>query len=58
MPSRFIGRSLTLVGVIIVLAVGSRASTSGDQVRPANASPDVLPSLLVEVRGVRAARSR
>jgi chromosome segregation ATPase len=47
--------SLTLLGVIIGLVVGTRAVVSAEQPRPAAPSPDVLPALLVEVRGLRAA---
>jgi hypothetical protein len=47
--------SLTLLGVIIGLTVGTRASVSAEQPRPTAPQPDVLPALLVEVRGLRAA---
>ncbi|MEN3337446.1 MAG: hypothetical protein V7647_1122 [Acidobacteriota bacterium] len=61
--------SLTISGVIIGLTIGAGASPSGQQVRAAAPSTDqgraaaapsqdVLPALLVEVRGLRAAMER
>src|SRR4051812_2411005 len=47
--------SLTLLGGIVGLAAGTGASGAADQPRPAGAQADVLPALLVEVRGLRAA---
>ena len=47
--------SLTLVGVIIGLIAGSRTPVSAEQTRTVTPEGDVLPALLVEVRGLRAA---
>ena len=47
--------SLSLFGVTIALAAGTRASVAAEQPRPAGPQADVLPALLVEVRGLRAA---
>src|SRR4051795_1831311 len=47
--------SLTLLGGIVGLAAGPRASGAAEQSRPAGPQADVLPALLVEVRGLRAA---
>lgn len=54
MRSRIV-RSVTLVSVVIMLGLGTRASMSGVQAPPATGFPDVLPALLMEVRGLRAA---
>ena len=47
--------SLTLLGVISGVAVGTEVAADADQARPAGPSQDVLPALLLEVRGLRAA---
>jgi hypothetical protein len=54
MRSRIV-RPIAWLSAVIVLALGARASTSGDQVRAAGPSPDILPALLTEVRGLRTA---
>ena len=47
--------SLTLLGVITGVAVGTDVAADADQARPAGPPQDVLPALLLEVRGLRAA---
>ena len=49
--------TLTLAALTMGLAIGTRAATRGDQARAAAAIPqeNVLPALLLEVRGLRAA---
>jgi chromosome segregation ATPase len=49
--------ALTLAALTMGLAIGTRAATRDDQARAAATSPEenVLPALLIEVRGLRAA---
>jgi hypothetical protein len=47
--------SVTLLGVIIGLTVGTRAAGPADRPWAAAPQPDVLPALLAEVRGLRVA---
>jgi chaperonin cofactor prefoldin len=49
--------TLALAGMTIGLAIGTRAASPDGQARPAAAPPpdNVLPALLIEVRGLRAA---